>query len=41
MGVAPEKIIFVVKLSFKVALVSSPILLLLQKSKQTSIRKNL
>ena len=42
MGVALVKIIFVVIVLFKVALVSSPnIIIVLKKSKQTSVRKNL
>jgi len=42
MGVAPAKIIFVVILSFEVALVSSPnIIIVTLKSKQASVRKNL
>ena len=42
MGVAPAKIIFVVILSFELALVSSlNIIIVTKKSKQTSVRKNL
>jgi len=42
MGVAPAKIISVVILSFEVALVSSPnIIIVTKKSEQTSVRKNL
>ena len=40
MGVAPTKIIFVVFLSFEVALVSSPnIIIVTKKSEQTSVKK--
>ena len=42
MGMVPAKIIFMVILSFEVALVSSPnIIIVTKKSKQTSVRKNL
>jgi len=42
MGVAPVKIISVVILSFEVALVSSPnIIIVTKKRKQTSVGKNL
>ena len=41
MGVAPTKIIFMAILSFEVALVSLPnIIIVTKKSKQTSVRKN-
>ena len=42
MGVVPVKIIFMVILSFEVALVNSPnIIIATKKSKQTSVRKKL